>query len=131
MFARLMAVVLAIVLVCMLGLFGLFYISMRESYIDNRMDSLKAQAYEIAYLASRVRNNDVLFPFVSGSSTNSYIEWKVASVYNEFQAYSVVVDRTGEFTAYVNAEMLETHNLRFDRQQIIRTLSTVLKYTLR
>jgi len=127
MFARLMAVVLAIVLVCMLALFGLFYISMRDSYIDNRMDSLKSQAYEIAYLASRVRNNDVLFPFAPTHSTNTYIEWKVNSVYNEFQAYSVVVDRTGEFTAYVNAEMLETHNLRFDRQQIIRTLSTVLQ----
>ena len=44
MFAKLMAVVLAIVLVCMLALFSLFYISMRDSYIDNRMSSLKTQA---------------------------------------------------------------------------------------
>ena len=127
MFARLMAVVLAIVLVCMLGLFGLFYISMRESYIDNRMYSPKAQAYEIAYLASRVRNNDVLFPFVSGSSTNSYIEWKVASVYNEFQAYSVVVDRTGTTKIYANEELMASNNIHFDEKQIIRTLSTVLQ----
>ena len=70
MFAKLMAVVLAIVLVCMLALFSLFYLSMRDSYIDNRMDSLKSQAYEIAYLASRVRNNDMLFPF--SSSKNPY-----------------------------------------------------------
>lgn len=127
MFARLMAVVLAIVLVCMLGLFGLFYVSMRESYIDNRMNSLKSQAYEIAYLASRVRNNDMLFPFSSSNTTNSYIEWKVNSIYKEFQAYSVVVDRSGELKTNVTAEMLETNNLPFDQQQIIRTLSTVLQ----
>ena len=127
MFARLMAVVLAIVLVCMLGLFSLFYISMRDSYIDNRMNSLKTQAYEIAYLASRVRNNDVLFPFSPSNTTNSYIEWKVTSVYNEFQAYSVVVDRSGELKVYATAEMLESNNLQFDQQQIIRTLSTVLQ----
>ena len=127
MFAKLMAVVLSIVLVCMLGLFGLFYLSMRTSYIDNRMDSLKSEAYEIAYLASRVRNNDVLFPFASGSTTNSYIEWKVNSVYHEFQAYSVVVDRTGNIKVYASPELMADSSIRFNERQIIKTLSTVLQ----
>lgn len=127
MFAKLMAVVLSIVLVCVLGLFSLFYVSMRNSYIDNRMDSLKSQAYEIAYLASRVRNNDVLFPFSPNNATNSYIEWKVNSVYQEFQAYSVVVDRSGKATLYASEALLQNSNIHFDEHQIIKTLSSVLR----
>ena len=128
MFARLMAVVLAIVLACMLGLFGLFYVSMRDSYIDNRMNSLKTQAYEIAYLASRVRNNDIFFLGPNASSTtNTYIKWKTDQVYNEFQAYCVVVDRTGKARIYADEELMTSNNIHFDEQQIIRTLSTVLQ----
>ena len=127
MFAKLMAVVLAIVLVCMLALFSLFYLSMRDSYIDNRMDSLKSQAYEIAYLASRVRNNDMLFPFSSSNTTNTYIEWKVNSVYNEYQAFCVVMDRTGTTKLYANEELMASNNIHFDERQIIRTLSNVLQ----
>ena len=128
MFARLMAVVLAIVLVCMLGLFGLFYVSMRDSYIGNRMNSLKTQAYEIAYLASRVRNNDIFFLGPNASSTtNTYIKWKTDQVYNEFQAYCVVVDRTGKARIYADEELMTSNNIHFDEQQIIRTLSTVLQ----
>ena len=127
MFARLMAVVLAIVLVCMLVLFSLFYISMRDSYIDNRMNSLKTQAYEIAYLASRVRNNDIFFLSSSSSTTNSYIKWKTDQVYNEFQAYCVVVDRTGTARVYADEELMASNNIHFDEQQIIRTLSSVLQ----
>lgn len=127
MFARLMAIVLAIVLVSMLGLFGLFYISMRTGYIDTRMNNLKSEAYEIAYLASRVRNNDILFPFSSDNTTNTYIEWKVNSVYQEYQAYSVVVDRTGELKLYAAPELIANSSVHFDQRQIIQTLSTVLQ----
>ena len=128
MFARLMAVVLSIVLVCVLGLFSLFYVSMRSTYIDNRMNSLKTQAYEIAYLASRVRNNDMLFPFApNNSTTNSYIEWKVNSVYQEYQAYSVVVDRTGGIKVYATPELMAGGSVHFDERQIVRTLSGVLQ----
>jgi len=127
MFARLMAIVLLIVLVTMLGLFGLFYLSMRTSYIDARMDSLKSEAYEIAYLASRVRNNDLLFPFSSTTTTSSYIEWKVNTVYQEFQAYSVVVDRTGSIKIYATPELMTDSSIHFDQRQIINTLSTVLQ----
>ena len=127
MFARLMAVVLAIVLVCMLSLFGLFYVSMRDSYIDNRMSSLKTQAYEIAYLASRVRNNDAFFLSPSSGTTSSYIKWKTDQVYNEFQAYCVVVDRTGTARIYADEELMKNNNIHFDEQQIIRTLSSVLQ----
>ena len=127
MFARLMAIVLSIVLVSMLGLFGLFYWSMRTSYIDARMSSLKSEAYEIAYLASRVRNNDSLFPFSTGSTTNSYIEWKVNSVYQEYQAYSVVVDRTGGIKVYATPELMAGGSVHFDERQIVRTLSGVLQ----
>ena len=127
MFARLMAIVLAIVLVSMLGLFGLFYLSMRSSYIDTRMNSLKSEAYEIAYLASRVRNNDALFPFSPSSTTNSYIEWKVNAVYQEFQAYSVVVDRTGNIKVYASPALMTDSSIHFDERQIITTLSSVLQ----
>ncbi|MBQ7455367.1 MAG: HAMP domain-containing histidine kinase [Clostridia bacterium] len=106
MFARLMAVVMAAILICVLGLSALFYVSARNSRIDARMDALKLQAYDIAYLASR----SVLgagFDFGYNGANQEYIEWKANSLYEEFGAYSVVVDRVGQVTFYVTPEQLK------------------------
>ena len=55
MFSRLMAVIMAAILVVVIGISALFYVTSRSNYIDSRMDELKVQAYEIAYLASQER----------------------------------------------------------------------------
>lgn len=62
MFARLMTVMLAAILACVLVLYSLFYFTIRADHIDARMNELKRQAYDIAYLASRVHNNSIADP---------------------------------------------------------------------
>ena len=126
MFSRMMAITLAAILVSVLGLTALFYVTTRSNYIDARLNDLKMQADDIAYLASRVRTNS-LGGFGFGSSTESYINWKADNIYKEFNAYSVVVDRTGQITVYMTADLMNESGLEFDRQHVMDTLAEVLK----
>jgi len=127
MFARLMAVILAAILICVIGLSSLFYVTLRSNYIDARMNELKVQAYDIAYLASQVRSGSLMAGFGFSDSTDKYIKWKADTIYREFTAYSVVVDRTGQITAYVTPELIHEGEVQFDRRYIAETLSQVLQ----
>ncbi len=126
MFARVMAVIMAAIVVCVLALFSLFYVTVRANYIDMRMHELKVQAYDIAYLASRARSNSLL-PMIEGESlTDKYIKRKAETIYEEFKAYSVVVNRSGQVTAYVTPEILHNEDVEFDWQRISAMLLRVL-----
>lgn len=127
MFARLMAVMLAVILICVVALYSLFYFTIRADHIDARMNELKRQAYDIAYLASRVRNNSIAESFGYNSTTESYIKWKANKIYAEFTAYSVVIDRTGRATLYATPELMREEDMIFDQQKIISILSRVLQ----
>ena len=127
MFARLMTVMLAAILACVLVLYSLFYFTIRADHIDARMNELKRQAYDIAYLASRVRNNSIAESFGHSSTTETYIKWKANSIYSDFNAYSVVVDRTGKTTLYATPELMNEEDMIFDQQKIVSILSRVLR----
>ena len=124
MFARLMAVILAAILVCVIGLLSLFYVTARSNYIDARMNELKVQAYDIAYLASR---SSFFSGFGFGDTTENYIKWKANTIYDEFGAYSVVVDRTGQMTFYVAPQQVQGEKSPFNQKDIVNTLSRVLQ----
>lgn len=126
MFSRLMAVTLAAILVCVAGVSALFYVTTRSNYIDARLNDLKVQANDIAYLASHVRTGSV-GGFGFGITTENYINWKADNIYKEFNAYSVVVDRTGQITVYMTADLMNESGLEFDRQHVMDTLAEVLK----
>lgn len=126
MFSRLMAVLMAAILVCVLSVFALFYVTARSNYIDMRMNDLKVQAYEIAYLASQVRVS-ALTPFGYSTVTEDYINWKADTLYDEFKAYSVVVNRAGQITLYMTPELMQEDSVEFDKQHIVDTLAEVLK----
>ena len=126
MFSRLMAVIMAAILVIVIGISALFYVTSRSNYIDSRMDELKVQAYEIAYLASQVRSS-ALSAFGYSSITENYINWKADTIYAEFNAYSVVVNRTGQITVYMSPALMQESGIEFDKQRIVDTLAEVLK----
>lgn len=106
MYVRLMTVVLAVILVCVLSLVSIFWYASRSNYISTRMQELKVQAYDLAYMASRVRNNLVAERVLHVNTTTEYIKWKVNRIYEDFSAYAVVVDRTGQTTVYITPDML-------------------------
>ena len=95
MFARIMAVVMAIVLVLTAALSAVTMVTLRNREINARLDELKKEAREIAYLAAQ--NNTVSrgLLFTRTSNTDQYLSWKVGAVNREFGAYIVVVDRRG------------------------------------
>jgi len=95
MFDRLLALFMVVILLVALigGAFSMF--SIRASMIDNRMENLLTHAREIAFLASRVDTSGLSDFFSFDSSAMSYLQWKAAAVYEDYNAYILIVDRNG------------------------------------
>jgi len=95
MFDRLLALFMAVILLVALigGAFSM--LSIRSSMIESRMESLLAQAREIAFLASRIDTHSLSDYLNPDASTMAYMQWKAASVYKDYGAYILIVDRNG------------------------------------
>lgn len=95
MFDRLLALfMIVILLVALIG--GAFsMLSIRSSMVDSRMESLLSQAREIAFLASQVEDSALNDYFNLQSSSMTYLQWKAANVYEDYDAYILIVDRNG------------------------------------
>ena len=93
MFARIMAVVMAAILVTAVCLSGIWWITLRNQQIDARLDYLISEAEEIAYLASDLSGNSM--GDFWGSTARDHLNAKADKVNREFGAYSAVVDRWG------------------------------------
>ena len=95
MFDRLLALFMVVILlVALIG--GAFSVlSIRSSMIDSRMDSLLNQAREIAFLASQVEDSILNDYFNMQSPSMTYLQWKAANVYQDYNAYILIVDRNG------------------------------------
>ena len=93
MFARIMAVVMAAVLITTLVLSGVWWITMRNRQIDSRLDYLISEAEDIAYLASNINGMD--FGSFWGATARNLLFRKTEKVNSEFGAYIAVVDRRG------------------------------------
>ena len=104
MFTRLLTVFLAV---------SLSYLHLRENHIQSRMNALKTQARDIAYLASRLSSDQVSRAFGKSSTTEQYMKWKAQRVYEEYNAYTVVVERSGQPRIYFNQATLEDESLRY------------------
>ena len=60
MFARIMAVVLAIILLTTVCLSAVWWLTLRNQQIDARLDYLNSQAEEIAYLAGNLSGDNLM-----------------------------------------------------------------------
>jgi len=95
MFTRIMAVVLAVI-VMLTGIFAFMSVAtMRSRQMSTRLEQLREEAREIAYLASQSTSSAVGFLFGQDTGMQKYLAWKADSVYEEFGAYILVVDRRG------------------------------------
>lgn len=106
MFAKLFSMFMAVLVLALTAAGILIFAAMRNRQIDARLEELKKEAREIAYLAAQntASANSILMG--ADTSTLAYLNWKAASVYDEFGAYILVVDRRGQLmtnlkTAYV------------------------------
>ena len=93
MFARIMAVVMAAILITAVCLSGIWWITLRNQQIDARLDYLISEAKEIAYLASDLTGSSMANFW--GNTARDYLDAKADKVNREFGAYIAVVDRWG------------------------------------
>ena len=95
MFDRLLALFMVVILLVALigGAFSM--VSVRSSMADSRMETLMGQAREIAFLASR--NDEMTYSGYrnNANSTMAYLQWKAQRVYEDYDAYILIVDRNG------------------------------------
>ena len=129
MFARIMAVVLAAILLTTIGLSAVWYITLRNQQIDARLDYLISEAQDIAYLASNYSDSSDIWNYFSvyGSTTGNdmvrvIMDRKADKINREFGAYIAVVDRSSnvmdnlpaayredpEFVASLNSEEINS-----------------------
>ena len=94
MFTRIMAVVMAAILITAVCLSGICWITLRNQQIDARLDYLISEAADIAYLASGLNGSSLLESYW-GSTTRDNLNAKADKVNREFGAYIAVVDRWG------------------------------------
>lgn len=95
MFTRIMAVVLAAILLLTAVLTGLGVMTLRSRQIDTRLEELRKEAREIAYLASQSSGLSIGYFFGQNSDMLKYLNWKASQVYEDFGAAILVVDRSG------------------------------------
>lgn len=95
MFDRLLALFMVVILLVALlgGAISMF--SIRSSMVDSRMEGLLMQAREIAFLASQVEDTALSDYLNLQSESMAYLQWKAASVYRDYNAYILIVDRNG------------------------------------
>lgn len=102
MFARVMSVVLAVILLLTTVLSAVGWMALRERQTAGVMETLRAEAREIAYLAAQRSDTAISLFGQSVSSRNAYLQWKANAVYEEYGAYILVVDRNGRMMDNLN-----------------------------
>ena len=96
MFARIMAVVLAVILLTTVCLSVVWWMTLRNRQIDARLDYLISEAEEIAYLAGNLSGDSLMDTIRDrDSATRAYLNRMAEKVNKEFGAYIAVKDRAG------------------------------------
>ena len=130
MFARIMAVVLAVILLTTLGLSAVWWITLRDQQIDARLEYLISEAQEIAFLAGNLNGSSLMDTIRDRDSvTRSYLNRMAEKVNREFGAFIAVIDRGGHVMTYdtltYNADPDTMENL--NEEEILIAFNSTLK----
>ena len=107
MFARIMAVVLAVIVVLTASFTTLWASTLRKEQINARLEALTKEAREIAYLAARNEASSLSLYLGYDDETAKYIDRKADSIWKEYGAYILVVDRLGRVMDNLSLAMME------------------------
>ena len=93
LFARLLAVFLAVV-ICVISVGAVFsMMTIRSNSVNAAVESLLSEAREIAFLAGRAKDLTTNHPDMDAAM--EYLQWKAEKVYQAYGAYILMVDRGG------------------------------------
>ena len=107
MFARLFSMFMAVLILALTAVGLLVYATMRNLQIDNRLEELKKEAQEIAYLAAQNIVTAANLLLGIENPTQAYLNWKAASVYEDFGAYILVLDGRGQLMSNLKAAYVQ------------------------
>ena len=111
LFTRLLIVFLAAMLACVIVVSSLAFVNLRDSAIQSRMNALKTQARDMAYLASRMGYDPIAQLIGHSSTAEAYMKWKSWRIYQEYNAYIMVVDRSGKTYLYYSETTLQDETI--------------------
>ena len=113
MFARIMAVVLANILLTTVCLSAVWWLTLRNQRIDARLDYLNSQAEEIAYLAGNLSGDNLMDTIRDRDSvTRVYLNRMSARVSEEFEAFIMLMDENGNMMIYDQARKADDTEFR-------------------
>ncbi len=95
LFARLLAIFMSVIIGVVLVGTAISVVTIRNNIIDYRMENLLVEAREIAFLASRLDDTTLSDYLNVDTPTMSYLQWKAETVFQEYGAYILIVDRNG------------------------------------
>lgn len=129
MFSRLLIGFLAVIFLCVGVLFSLSYYHLRSARIESRMQALKTQAREMAYLAAQLPSDTIPRAFGQASPTEKLMKWKADRVYQQYNAYIIVYDRNGNQRTYYNEKTLQDQSMQYlpSQEQFSSYLSQVIQ----
>lgn len=95
MFSRIMGMVLVVIVLLAAMLSGLCWMTLRNQQINARLDALKKEARDIAYLAAQ---SDMGVSYLLGreAAVTRMLNRKAEQVYRDYGAYIAVVNRSGQ-----------------------------------
>ena len=96
LFTRLLAIFMAVIIgVVFIGA-AFALVTIRTNSVNSRMENLLVAAREIAFLASRMEDQADAVNHIGGETpTMSYLQHKADSVFKEYGAYILILDRNG------------------------------------
>lgn len=111
MFMQLMTVSLLVILACVMVMYSLTYVRMRDEKITARIETLKMLARDVADLAARMRVSSYL---VSGDSLARELMYKKTSeIYSEYNAFTLIVSAQGRSYTYYSEETLSDESVKY------------------
>ncbi|MBQ8080731.1 MAG: HAMP domain-containing protein [Clostridia bacterium] len=129
MFARLVTVSIVIILTFATVLLGVFYSYSRQNAINRSVNQLKSQGRDLAYLAGTAQYDVLTGTLGYNSVTRKYIEWKAQNLYNQFNAYCIVIDRWGKGLVYIDRSLLNDEDIiaTLNSTELVETMNAVLQ----
>ncbi len=125
MFVQVLTVSLLVIFACVIVMYSLTYVRMRDDKISARIDTLKMLARDVADLASRLRTDAFFYSGLQESLTRELLYEKTSTIYNEYNAFTLIVSSQGRSYTYYSEETLSDESVKYLPDQ--ETLSAYLR----
>ena len=125
MFMQVLTVSLMVIFACVIVTYSLTYVRMRDEKIAARIDTLKMLARDVADLASRLRTDGFFYSGMQESLTRELLYEKTSTIYNEYNAFTLIISSQGRSYTYYSEETLSDESVKYLPDQ--DTLSTYLQ----